>query len=308
MEVATSTVEIPLGSQYNIIQIDIRREDLIHPTIGGNKWRKLKYNLEQAKLRGNSTILTFGGAYSNHISATAAAGKLYGFETIGVIRGEEHLPLNPTLSNAVSWGMKLHYLDRSTYKEKDSFEVKEQLCDQLGAFYMIPEGGSNYYGLNGCMEILTKEDEQYTHILCPAGTGCTAAGIALMLKPHQKLLVFPALKGGAFIKDEMIRFIHMIDADQEFVEDIMSRVELVTDYHFGGYAKISPELIEFLGEFYNAHHIKWDAIYNGKMAYGLLDLIKKGRFSQKDKLLVIHTGGLQGIEGIEQRIGEKIYP
>lgn len=307
MEVTTTSIEIPLSSQNSTIKIDIRREDLIHPTVGGNKWRKLKYNLEQAKLRGNKTILTFGGAYSNHISATAAAGKLYGFDTIGVIRGEEHLPLNPTLSNAVSWGMKLYYLDRSAYKEKDSFEIKEQLCDQLGAFYMIPEGGSNYYGLNGCMEILTKEDEQYTHILCPAGTGCTVAGIALMLKPHQKLLVFPALKGGAFIKDEMMRFISMIDADEEFVEDIMSRVELITDYHFGGYAKTSPELIDFLSEFYQKYNVKWDAIYNGKMAYGLFDLLKKGTFSKKDKLLAIHTGGLQGIEGIEQRIGERIY-
>lgn len=307
IEVLTSNVQVPLPSNAGSLSIDIRREDLVHPTIGGNKWRKLKYNIEQAKLRGNNTILTFGGAFSNHIAATALAGKEAGFKTIGVIRGEEHLPLNPTLNHAASCGMTFHYLERSKYKEKDSFEVKEELCDALGGHYMIPEGGSNYYGLNGCMEILTKEDQQYTHILCPAGTGCTAAGIAITLKPHQKLLVFPALKGGDFIRKEMIKFIEMIDPDPEFVGEIMDRVEIISDYHFGGYAKTTDELIHFLRAFYQEHKIKWDAIYNGKMTYGVMDLINKGRFNKSDRLLLIHTGGLQGLEGIEQRIGEIIY-
>lgn len=298
------TAKLVLDSE---IEVDVRREDLIHETISGNKWRKLYYNLKQAKKRGNDTLLTFGGAFSNHIAATAAAGKENGFKTIGVIRGEEILPLNPTLAFAKSCGMQFHYVGRTLYKQKDSYDFKEYLRGLFGVFYLIPEGGSNYYGTNGCMEVLTLSDNKYSHIAVPAGTGCTAAGIAMKLKPHQKLLVFSSLKGGDFLIDEIRNYIFEIILDDELVDDMISRVNIVTDYHFGGYAKTKPELIAFLRAFNQEHNIKWDAIYNGKMAYGIMDMLSNNYFDKESKLLLIHTGGLQGIKGIENRIGETIY-
>ncbi len=277
------------------ITVDVRREDLIDIEVSGNKWRKLFYNIKQAKLRGNDTLLTFGGAYSNHIAALAAIGKREGFNTIGIIRGEEHTPLNNTLSKATADGMLLHYVDRTSYKQKHTWDFKESLRETFGSFYLIPEGGSNYYGTNGCMEILNEEDSIYNYIVCPAGTGCTAAGIAMSLKSDQQLLVFPALKGGAFLKDEIRSYVNEIINDDELTNDIMSRVNLIADYHFGGYAKSKPELIDFVKRFKKEYDIQWDAIYNGKMAFGIFDLIKQDFFGNKKKILLIHTGGLQGL-------------
>lgn len=289
------------------IEVFISRDDLVHSSISGNKWHKLRYNLANAKTRGNDTLLTFGGAYSNHIEATAIAGKEFGFKTIGIIRGEETLPLNNTLQLAKNNGMQLVYVSREEYKHKDTWDYKESLREQFGAFYLIPEGGSNFYAVNGCMEILRNNKVDFDYVCCPLGTGATAAGIALSLKENQKIVGFPALKGGEFLLDEMQKYINLVTNDSELTEDVMSKVTLINDYHFGGYAKTNEALIDFLQAFKNQHEVKLDLIYNGKMTYGVFDLITKDYFPKGSKIMLIHTGGLQGIKGFEERFGFEMY-
>ena len=245
---------------------------MIHAEISGNKWRKLKYNLIEAKAQHKNTILTFGGAYSNHISATGAVGKIFGFKTIGIIRGEETLPLNPTLLQAKKDGMKFLYVSRADYRKKNTAEFIEKLKDALGDFYIIPEGGGNKLGVLGCNDIVNEIDIDFNYILTDCGTGATLAGICDVLKETQKAIGIPVLKGGEFIKDEV----------KLLLGDTYSRIEsqysLIKDYHFGGYAKYKPELIEFMRGFYTQTNIKTDPIYTGKLFYALVDLAKKDYF------------------------------
>lgn len=180
------------------VRLLLKRDDLIHPELTGNKWRKLKYNLEAARDYGARTLLTFGGAYSNHIRAVAAAGHYFGFATVGVIRGEEHLPLNDTLAYAVSRGMRLAYLDRGTYREKMKPEVIRRLREEFGDFYLVPEGGSNALAIPGCAELVEEIAERFDVICCPVGTGGTLAGIASALGEGQRAIGFSVLKGGDF--------------------------------------------------------------------------------------------------------------
>lgn len=288
------------------IEVSVLRDDLNHPIIQGNKFWKLKYNISNAQKKGNSTILTFGGAYSNHILAVAQAGKEFGFKTIGIIRGEENLPLNFTLKTATELGMQLHYIDRTTYKIKHTQDFKDYLRNIYGAFYLIPEGGTNYYAVNGCMEII-KDSSLYDYVCCPIGTGGTISGITIANKNQSKVIGFPALKNGDFLKDEVHSQINSVTQDEELTDILMESFSLQTDYHFGGYAKINEELINFVREFNSIHGFKWDLIYNGKMAFGVFDLIKKNHFPKGSKILLVHTGGLQGINGLEERFKRKIY-
>jgi len=288
------------------IEVSVLRDDLNHPIIKGNKFWKLKYNISNAQKKGNSTILTFGGAYSNHILAVAQAGKEFGFKTIGIIRGEENLPLNFTLKTATELGMQLHYIDRTTYKIKHTQDFKDYLRNIYGAFYLIPEGGTNYYAVNGCMEII-KDSSLYDYVCCPIGTGGTISGITIANKNQSKVIGFPALKNGDFLKDEVHSQINSVTQDEELTDILMESFSLQTDYHFGGYAKINEELINFVREFNSIHGFKWDLIYNGKMAFGVFDLIKKNHFPKGSKILLVHTGGLQGINGLEERFKRKIY-
>ena len=288
------------------IEVSVLRDDLNHPIIQGNKFWKLKYNISNAQKKGNSTILTFGGAYSNHILAVAQAGKEFGFKTIGIIRGEENLPLNFTLKTATELGMQLHYIDRTTYKIKHTQDFKDYLRNIYGAFYLIPEGGTNYYAVNGCMEII-KDSSLYDYVCCPIGTGGTISGITIANKNQSKVIGFPALKNGDFLKDEVHSQINSVTQDEELTDILMESFSLQTDYHFGGYAKINDELINFVREFNSIHGFKWDLIYNGKMAFGVFDLIKKNHFPKGSKILLVHTGGLQGINGLEERFKRKIY-
>lgn len=289
----------------NVI-VDVLREDLNHPIIQGNKLRKLHYNLKNAKKKGNKTLLTFGGAYSNHILAVAQAGKEYGFKTIGIIRGEETLPLNYTLRNSKELGMELSYIDRTTYRLKHTQDFKDYLRNRYGSFYLIPEGGSNYYAINGCMEIIPNQND-YDYICCPMGTGGTVSGIIISNKNNSKVIGFPALKGGDFLIDEVSNFINEVVNDKETTSDLMKSFSLISKYHFGGYAKINEELINFVRSFYKSHNIKWDLIYNGKMAYGVYNMIEEDYFPENSKILLIHTGGIQGINGFEERNKYVIY-
>ena len=273
----------------------IKREDLLHPYISGNKFRKLKYNLANAKTEGKTTLLTFGGAFSNHILAVAAAGKQYGFKTIGVIRGEElhdKIADNPTLQKAHDFGMIFEFVTRELYREKSSKDFKLKLEEKFGDFYLLPEGGTNDLAIKGCEEILTEADDYFDYVCCAIGTGGTISGLINCSKSSQQVLGFPALKGD-FIREDICKFVQK------------QNWELVTDYHFGGYAKVNPELVHFINHFYQKYQIPLDPIYTGKMVYGVLDLIKREWFPKGSKILMIHTGGLQGIEGINRILKHK---
>jgi 1-aminocyclopropane-1-carboxylate deaminase len=280
------------------ISLVIKREDLIHPFVSGNKFRKLKYNLLQAKAENQSTLLTFGGAYSNHIAAVAYAGKENGFQTIGIIRGDElgdKIESNPTLKFAQECGMQFEFVSRETYRLKREATFLEQLQQIFGAFYLIPEGGTNAFAIQGCEEILTPEDASFDFVACAIGTGGTISGIINSVLPHQKVLGFPALKGN-FLQDEIRNFVRQ------------DNWELITDYHFGGYGKVTNELIDWINQFYDQTQIPLDPVYTGKMVFGIVDLIAKNYFPENSKILLIHTGGLQGIQGMNLKLKNKGLP
>ena len=279
----------------NSITVSIKREDLIHPIVSGNKFRKLKYNLIQAKAENQETLLTFGGAFSNHIAAVAFAGKEQNFKTIGIIRGEElknKISENPTLQFAQDCGMQLEFVTREAYRQKTELGFLENLSAKFGAFYLIPEGGTNELAIKGCEEILSDEDASFDYICCSIGTGGTITGIINSLLPHQKVLGFPALKG-EFLEDEIRIFARN------------KNWEVITDYHFGGYGKVTPELIAFMNQFYKESQIPLDPIYTAKMVFGVMDLIEKNYFPKKSKILLIHTGGIQGIQGMNLKLKAK---
>ena len=274
------------------ISISIKREDLLHPIISGNKFRKLKYNLKEAIKQKKSKLLTFGGAFSNHILAVAAAGKEAGFETIGIIRGDEledKVLENPTLFKAQKLGMKFKFVDREMYRNKNEIDFRRRLELEFQDFYLLPEGGTNELAIQGCEEILTDLDNDFDFICCPVGTGGTISGIINCSKESQQVLGFPALCGN-FLKEDIRKFA------------TKSNWNLITDYDFGGYAKVSDELIRFMNDFYSKYNILLDPIYTGKMMFGVMDLIEKDFFPKNSRILVIHTGGLQGIAGINAKL------
>lgn len=286
----------------NLIAIDshvfIKPEYLNHKYVSGNKLRKLKYNVLEAKQQNKNTLVTFGGAFSNHIAALAYAAKAIGMQSIGVIRGEELedlRPLNSTLSFAQSCGMQFKFVSREVYRTKTTEGFIEQLKNEFGDFFLIPEGGTNQLAVKGCEEILEEVRQDFDYICCPVGTGGTISGLINSSRPHQKIIGFPALKGD-FLKAEIAKF-----ATQ-------SNWELSGDYHFGGYAKINSELIQFINGFKSAHHVPLDPIYTGKMMFGIYDLMAKGYFEKDAKILAIHTGGLQGIEGMNARLKQQHKP
>ena len=272
------------------VELWIKQDYLTHPFLSGNKWRKLKYNLIEAKKQKQKVLLTFGGAYSNHIYAVAAAGKEFGFQTVGMIRGEEHNPLNHTLDFAKSCGMELYYLDRTLYRKKYEKDFLSKLSNQFGNFYLVPEGGTNQLALKGCQEMIQEIDEDFDTVCMPCGTGGTLAGSILELKRHQKALGFSALKGRDFLEKEV----------EKLIGKEHNNWSINWKYHFGGYAKTTNELFRFLKDFEKDHTIALDPIYTGKMFYGLFDLIANDYFEKKSKIVAIHTGGLQGIKGFEK--------
>lgn len=278
------------------VELAVMRLDLIHAGVSGNKFFKLRYNLAQAKLENQTTLLTFGGAYSNHIYATAVAAKETGFQSIGILRGEPTLPLNPTLAHAKSLGMQFHYLDREAYRIKNSPAFLQELVDKFGRFYMIPEGGTNALAIKGTGEILSKTTENFTHITASIGTGGSFAGLASTLPPSQHLVGFSALKG-AFIHSEITRLL----TDNQIKSS--SHLEINTSYHFGGYGKYTSELIDFMWEFYENFGLITDPIYTGKLAFGVWDMILHDQFTASSKILLIHSGGLQGNVGFKERTG-----
>ncbi|MDB5225813.1 MAG: 1-aminocyclopropane-carboxylate deaminase [Bacteroidota bacterium] len=272
-------IENELTRKFNI-HLFIKRDDLIHPQISGNKWRKLKYNIEQARKENKNTMLTFGGAYSNHITAVAAAGKLLGFITVGIIRGEEHAPLNKSLQFAKDCGMKLLYVDRETYRNKN-YELQFTNYDlNKDDIYLLPEGGANELGVKGCKEIVDEIYIDFDFICSACGTGTTLAGIVQNLKPHQTAVGIAILKHETLANEIVSKF------------GIQHSSFNIQHYPFGGYAKTTPELIKFIKDFYDEQQIMLDYVYTGKMMYGIYDLISKNYFPENSTVVVVHTGGV----------------
>lgn len=282
------TINLPILTEKNI-RLSILREDTLHPTISGNKYRKLKYNLLEANRLNHKKIITFGGAFSNHIAATAAAGAEFGFETIGIIRGDElatKKDLNPTLQLAQENGMTLKFIDRTSYRNKTAQSFLETLQQEFGEAFIIPEGGTNSLAVKGCEEIIDERMQDFQYICCPVGTAGTISGIIKSLQNNQIALGFPALKNSDFLHNEIKKF------------TLFTNYELINDFHFNGYAKVSEELINFVKTFYHQTKIPLDLVYTGKMLFGLISMIENDYFLPNTTILAIHTGGLQGNKGM----------
>lgn len=280
------SIRYPLAHGLTV-SIRILREDLNQPLLQGNKFWKLKYNLAEVKKTNIKRLLTFGGAYSNHIHATALAGKLEGIETIGVIRGEQPNQYSPTLLFAQEQGMRLHFISRENYRHKTDTDFLEKLENEFGPYHLVPEGGSNELGLKGCMDWGKRIAHQADIYCLAAGTGCTAAGIAKSLlfeQPKAEIWAFSALKNGGFLKEEAEKIAQMA----------LPNLSIQTDYHFGGYAKYSPALLQFITEIENSYQIPLEQVYTGKAFYGMIDLLKKNVTNSNKDICFIHTGGLQG--------------
>jgi 1-aminocyclopropane-1-carboxylate deaminase len=254
------------------VRLYLKRDDLIHPEVPGNKWRKLKYNLVAAREQGHSRLLTFGGAFSNHIRAVAAAGQYFGFATVGVIRGEEHEPLNESLAYAVGRGMRLTYVDRSIYRRKADPAVVAGLVEEFGPCYLVPEGGSNARGVRGCAELPAEIDTGFDVMCCACGTGGTLAGIASGMQESTQAVGFAVLKGGRFLDDEVRRL------QREAFGSATANWSVDYDFHFGGYAKRTAVLDEFIADFHARHGVRLDWVYEAKMMYGLIARLAEGVF------------------------------
>ncbi|MEM1322661.1 MAG: pyridoxal-phosphate dependent enzyme [Bacteroidota bacterium] len=280
-------------------RVFVKREDLLHQTVGGNKWRKLKYNLIEAQRQGKSGLLTFGGAYSNHLYAVAAVGQLLGLSTVGIVRGEPTSPLNATLRFAQQQGMQLHFVSRIAYRDKAALHAS--LAPFQEAYYFLPEGGTNALALPGCAELVEEARQQLApqtidYYCAACGTGGTLAGMITALQADEQALGFSVLKGD-FHRQEIQGLLG------PKAERYQGRWHINTDYHFGGYARHRPELIDFINTFRTRTGIPLDPVYTGKLFFGLFDLLRQGYFPKGSTILVVHSGGLQGIVGFNERFG-----
>lgn len=293
--ISTDIIENELTLQKNI-RLDILRLDKIHPVVSGNKWFKLQYYLTDAVEKGYNTLLTFGGAYSNHIIATAYAAKASGLKAVGVIRGEEPVQWSHTLREAATLGMQLVFLSRKAFQETKRDTSSDAFTGQFGKVYIIPEGGFGSPGARGAAGIADVTDTGiYTHIVSAVGTGTTAAGMLLATGFHQQVVGISAMKNNFSLKDEIQ---HLINAP------LPARFHLLHDYHFGGFAKYTPELITFMNRFYHTSTIPLDRVYTAKMFYGIFDLMKKDFFPPRSHVLAIHSGGLQGNRSLKPGVLE----
>jgi 1-aminocyclopropane-1-carboxylate deaminase/D-cysteine desulfhydrase-like pyridoxal-dependent ACC family enzyme len=297
LQTINQKVNLPILEEKKV-SLFIKREDKIHTLISGNKYRKLKYNIKRAKSDRFDTLLTFGGAYSNHVVATACAAKENGLRSIGIIRGEElaiKWQKNHTLSMAKELGMHFKFISRGDYRNKHLPQFIEKLNSEFDAFYLLPEGGTNNLAVLGCQEILTQNDVDFDVICSSVGTGGTIAGIINSSSSKQHVIGFPALKGD-FLKEDICKF------------TLKKNWELQTNFHFGGYAKTSRELIDFMNDFKKQTKIPLDPIYTAKMMYGILSMVRAGKFEPETKILAIHTGGLQGVVGMNAILKKKNLP
>ena len=272
-------------------EITVKRFDEMHPTVNGNKWFKLLFNLDEMKRRGANKLVTFGGAYSNHIYATAAAASELGLHSVGIIRGEEPKSYSPTLLFAKECGMELCFISRADYEERNSEEMKAWVYEKWESAFLVPEGGSNYLGMNGAMQMVSEEDFKFDNWLVAAGTGTTAAGLLVQSKPHQKVWIYSALKGENYMRNEirtkLIYFFH----DEVAADEVLERAVVFSEDEFGGYGKFNDRLIEFVQEMNRVHQLPLDVVYTGKLMHSFFVQNKK---PNEGSVLMFHTGGLQG--------------
>ena len=279
------------------IQFYVKRDDLIHSEISGNKWRKLKYSLLNAEQQKFDGVLTFGGAYSNHLVATAAACQLKNLRSIGIVRGEELTKdSNETLMRCADYGMELHFVSRTDYTFRNERMYQEELTTKFPNMYIVPEGGANYLGIVGCSEILTETTNDFDLVVVAQGTTTTSAGILMSLPGRSKLWVVPVLKGFNSISEMKSLFTYSA-FDSEAISEWMNKVDVLDEYHFGGYGKYTSELLDFIESFYNETKIPLDPIYTGKAMFALLKEIQNQNI-QNQRVLFIHTGGIQGAKSI----------
>lgn len=283
----------PLLQAYGV-QLAIKREDMLHPVVSGNKWRKLKYNLLEASEQGYKSLLSFGGAYSNHIHALASVGKALDFTTIGVIRGESFVEANPSLADALRFGMQLYFVDRQTYRRRNDTDYTDRLQQRFGPCYLLPEGGSTPLAVKGVAELWQEVKEPFDYVALAAGTGATAAGVIQGAPADTEVRVFAVLKGGGFLRHEIEVYLNGMDST--------ARWQLYENFHGGGYARLTPRLVAFMDRFEALHAIPLDPIYTAKMLYGVYAQIRSGEIAPGSRVLAIHTGGLQGRRGMEERM------
>jgi 1-aminocyclopropane-1-carboxylate deaminase len=286
------------SSLFRKTEVFILREDEIHPMVSGNKFRKLNYNIQEAKQLNKKGIVSFGGAFSNHIAALAAAGLETGIATAGIIRGEElrfKINENPTLSFAKTCGMHLHFVSREVYRRKAKPSFIENIAKECKDYYRIPEGGTNELAVKGCEEILSEKTRDFDYICTSVGTGGTIAGIIKASHSNQKILGFSALKG-TFQEEEIKKYTSK------------TNFELYDEYCFGGYGKIDEQLVRFINDFKLKTEIQLDPVYTGKMMFGIFELIKQKKLKENSRILAVHTGGLQGIAGMNQKLKKKQLP
>ena len=273
------------------VSLFIKRDDLIHPFISGNKWRKLKYNFQYAKLKGYHTILSYGGAYSNHLHALSYACSKLGFNSVGIVRGFQQIESNPTLTFCQENHMQLYYLDRSEYRHnKYSKKTLDYFRKMFNSFYMVPEGGNNELGVRGCEEILSEIDFNFDYVCSPVGTGCTAAGLIRSMHNNKRFLGFTPFKKVVEQQNSIMKFCH---------PDDYNNWNLISDIHFGGFGKINNNLVKFIQQFKSNYSIGLDLVYMGKLFYSLFNLISQNHFPKNTNILVLHTGGLQGLKGFD---------
>ncbi len=302
----TQEIQDPLFESYGV-QVFIKRDDLIHSEISGNKWRKLKYNIAKCLDQRSTGILTFGGAYSNHLVATAAAANLAELDSVGIVRGDELDPnSNSTLKRCIEYGMKLKFIPRSSYDLRAEKYFQEELLEEHSNYLLVPEGGANYYGIIGCQEIMTETKDQVDHVFVAQGTTTTSCGILSSLTGDQKLWGVSSLKGFDS-RSEMELLMLNSGFDGEYVNQLMSKYTSLESYHFGGYAKYNENLLHFIRAFHQDHQIKLDPVYTGKAMYALMDSVRKG-LMDNSKVLFVHTGGVQGAGSIEKQSGIELYP
>lgn len=288
------------------VRLLIKRDDRIHKDVSGNKWRKLKYNVLKCLDRKNEGIITFGGAYSNHLVATSAACKELGLKSIGIIRGDElNAESNVTLKRCSDNGMNLVFVSREEYSQRNEKYYQDEVVSDHPNYWLVPEGGANYYGVLGCQEILGEIDADFDEVFVAQGTTTTSVGVALSIPMEVNLNVIPVLKGFNSIQ-EMKALLSLGGFESGFVEEALEDVHVNSNFHFGGYGKYNDELLSFVSNFYKNHKIKLDPIYTGKVMYGIYDAIMKGQLQDKT-ILFIHTGGIQGASGIEDKAGRRLY-
>lgn len=273
------------------LEAAILRLDLMDSGVSGNKWFKLRENLRMARSSGKTALLTFGGPYSNHLVACAAACRYSGIDSIGLVRGAYPAD-TPSLRQAAALGMVLYRLDKDSYARKTDPDFLLEWQRRYPKAWILPEGGANSYGVEGCRSILDwAAPEQYTHICCSMGTGTTMAGL---LNHHSEAIRigFPALSKGTYLLQEILPYVKR--------PENLAQLVLMDGYHFGGFARKNPVLIEFMNFFYRNYGIGLDFVYTGKMVYGVFDLIEHGYFPEGSRILMLHTGGMQGNQSLAE--------